>query len=117
MVDCACDAISGRGIGVGTGFVGPGFDVAPVDCWAPAVFPLRTQQNEINKPIRSTRRIRAKSELFWDSWAASAAVLDPSRTLRNNLLLLMRVQFGGATHLDAAIAGGGQADPRPFTDH
>ena len=57
---------SDRGIGVGTGFVGPGFDVAPVDCWAPVVFPLRTQQNEINKPIRSTRRIRAKSELFWD---------------------------------------------------
>ena len=68
MVDCACDAISGRGIGVGTGFVGLGFDVAPVDCWAPAVFPLRNQQNEINKPIRSTRRIRAKSALFRDSW-------------------------------------------------
>ena len=68
MVDCACDAISVRGIGVGTGFVGPGFDVAAVDCWAPAVFPLRTQQNEINKPIRNTRRIQAKSELFWGSW-------------------------------------------------
>ena len=68
MADCTRGAISDRGIGVGTGFVGPGVDVAPVDCWAPAVFPLRTQQNEINKPIRSTRRIRAKSELFWDSW-------------------------------------------------
>jgi hypothetical protein len=39
-----------------------------VDCWAPAVFPLRTQQNEMNKPILSTRRIQAKSELFWGSW-------------------------------------------------
>ena len=68
MADCARGAISDIGIGVGTGFVGPGFDVAPVDCWAPAVFPLRTQQNEINKPIRSTRRIRAKSALFWGSW-------------------------------------------------
>jgi hypothetical protein len=64
MVDCACDAISDRGIGVGTGFVGPGFDVAPVDCWAPAVFPLRTQQNEINNPIRSTRESIGFRRLF-----------------------------------------------------
>ena len=29
----------------------------------------------------------------------------------NDFLLLMRVQFGRPTHLDAAIAGGGQAGP------
>jgi Aldo/keto reductase family len=69
VADCACEAISGSGIGVGTGFVGLGFDVAAEDCWAPAVLPLKIQQNVMNKPIRITRRIRAKSELFWTSWA------------------------------------------------
>ena len=67
MKDCACEAISDSGIGVGTGFVGLGFNVAAEDCWAPAVFPLKTQQNVMNKPIRITRRMRAKLELFWTS--------------------------------------------------
>jgi hypothetical protein len=34
----------------------------------------------------------------------------------NDLLLLVRAQFGRATHLDSAIARGGQARPGPFTD-
>jgi hypothetical protein len=41
------------------------FDGAAEDCWAAAVFSLKTQQNVMNKPIRITRRIRAKSEFFW----------------------------------------------------
>jgi hypothetical protein len=68
MADCACEATSASGIGVGSGFVGLGFDGAAEDCWAAAVFPLKTQQNVMNKPIRITRRIRAKSEFFWKSW-------------------------------------------------
>jgi hypothetical protein len=75
MADCARGAISDRGIGVGTGFAGPGLDVAPVDCWAPAVFPLRTQQNEINKPIRSTRRIRRNQSSFGIAGCSSNEIL------------------------------------------
>ena len=67
MADCACEATSASGIGVGNGFVGLGFDGAAEDCWA-AVFPLKTQQNMMNKPIRITLRIRVKSEFFLNSW-------------------------------------------------
>ena len=65
--DSPCEAISDSGIGVGTGFAGPVFDVVAEDCWAPAMFPLKKQQNVMNKPIRITLCIRAKSELFWNS--------------------------------------------------
>ena len=68
VADSPCEAMSDSGIGVGTGSVAFGLDVAVVDCWAPAMSPLKTQQNVVNKPIRIIRRIRAKSELFWKSW-------------------------------------------------
>jgi hypothetical protein len=63
LVDSACEAISESGIGMGTAFVGLG-EVVGEDCWAAAVFPLKTRQKVMNKPIRIARRIQANLELF-----------------------------------------------------
>ena len=52
--DSACEAIADNGIGVGTGFAGLGFDVAMEGCWAPAMSPLKIQQEVINKTILIT---------------------------------------------------------------
>jgi hypothetical protein len=51
-VDSACEAISERGIGVGAA---PGFDAAGDNCCAPAMAPLKPQQNAMNKPMRICR--------------------------------------------------------------
>jgi len=51
-VDSACEAISERGIGVGAGL---GFDTAGDNCCAPAIGPLKPQQNAMNKPMRICR--------------------------------------------------------------
>ena len=67
VVDAACEATSESEIGMGPAFVGLGFGVAGEDCWAAVLFPLKTRQNAINKPIRITRRIQANLELFWNS--------------------------------------------------
>jgi hypothetical protein len=68
LADSPCEAILDSGIGVGTEFAGLGFDVGAEDCWAPAISPLKTQHNVMNKPIRITLCIGAKLELFWNSW-------------------------------------------------
>ena len=65
--DSPCEAISDNGIGVGAGFAGLGFD-----CWPPAMSPLTTQQNVMNKPIRIILCIGAKSELFGDRTVRAA---------------------------------------------
>ena len=71
MADCACEATSASGIGVGTGFVGLGFDGSAEDCCAAAVSPLKTQQNVMNKQIRITRRIRSRFERRFPADAAA----------------------------------------------
>ena len=59
VADSACPAISDMGIGVGAGFVGLGFDSVAEVCWATALFPVKTEQNVMNRRIRITRRIRS----------------------------------------------------------
>ena len=71
MVDAACEAISESGIGMGTAFVGLG-EVVGEDRWAAAVFPLKTRQKVMNKPIRIILCIGAKSELFGDRTVRAA---------------------------------------------
>ena len=51
------------------------------------------------------------------SLAVSAAVLEPSRTVRMISCCLVSAHLGWPTHLDAAIAGGDWASSGPFTDH
>ena len=72
LAEAPCEAISDSGIGVGAGFAGLGFDVTAEDCWPPAMSPLTTQQNVMNKPIRIILRIGAKSELFGDRTVRAA---------------------------------------------
>ena len=61
VADCPLEAISDSGIGVSGGV---GLGVVAEDCWAPAISPLKTQQQVMQKPIRITRCIGAKSEFF-----------------------------------------------------
>ena len=51
-VDSACEAISERGIGVGARL---GSFPAEENCCAPAMVPLKPQQNAMNKPMRICR--------------------------------------------------------------
>ena len=71
---------------------------------------------------RDRSSARASKRVTLERWspkslAASATVLEPSRTVRMISCCLVSAHLGWPTHLDAAIAGGDWASSGPFTNH